>query len=208
MPIHVTVTWKVVSSALASLASLVGLTVYATWEIRKDYVEDLKNQVAVYTQAQSWKLPETLKSLNEISEKLQAQFTSEAELKKLKLEKAGDEASLSILNSQLASSADKNEELTATVSDLQRKLQKSVTPANQFVLKPGQSFELAKNQTAFGLVNLYTNSVQGTLDGQRVSVDLTGTLGVKVNGDTCSLRLTQINFETATFSFVCPSNAE
>ena len=208
MPVNVAVTWKVVWSILGFLVSVMGATAYVTWEVRKDYIEDLKNQVSVYNQAESWKLPDTLRKLNDVSEKLQAQFSNEAKIEKLTLEKTAAETSVKKLESQLASSTSQNKVLTATVTDLQRDIRRSLTPATQFTLKEGESFELAKNQSVFGLSSLFSNSIIGKLNGERVSLELAGTLSIDVGGEQCALRLIQTRFPTATLSFACATAGE
>jgi len=204
MPLNIVVTWKILGSALAFLASAMGLSALVLWEFRKDYIEDLKNQIAVYHQAESWKLPETLKNLNEVSGKLQSQLSAAAEIKKLTTDISSAEVGAKQLAAELGEMAAKNKDLTSAVADLKQALRKSLTEATQFTLKEGESHELAKNQIAFGLTTLYPSRVIGLLNGNRVEIPLAGSLLIDVNGVTCSLRLDQGGYAAAVFSFNCP----
>ena len=205
MPFNIVVTWKIVGSAFAFLASAMGLAALLIWEFRKDYIEDLKNQVAVYHQADSWKLPETLKKLNEVSERLQSQLSADAEIKKLKIDIAASEVSQTKMAAELKEATATSKGLAESVGGLQQSLRKSLTEATQFTLKEGESHELAKNQIVFGLTALYSSRVSGLLNGDRVEIPLSGSLLIDANGETCTLRLIQASYATAAFSFACSS---
>lgn len=204
MPMNVAITWKVLGSILGFLASVIGVTSYATWEVRKDYIEDLKNQVAVFNQSESWKLPDTLRKLNSVSDKLQSQLSYEERIKQLQLSLTSAELKVTKLEAEVGITTSKNKELGEKLVSLQQDLKKSVAPDIRFTLAEGQSYELARNQTVFGLSSIFSSSVRGSINDKDVSISLAGTTPISINDQTCTLRLIQSTLSQAVFSFVCP----
>lgn len=208
MPLNVVVTWKVLWSTLVALATVAGVIVYITWEIRKDYIDDLKNQIAVYSQAESWKLPDTLKKLNSVSELLQSQLSTADEIKKLKLEISDEATKNKVLTIELAKTNAVNAELNTSIVALKNDLSKAVAETHQFSLKEGQTIELAKNQMTFGVTTVVSSWAMGYLNNDRVEIKLAGALPVKLSVGTCFLRLIEGTATVATFSFTCPKPIE
>ncbi|WP_146038501.1 MULTISPECIES: hypothetical protein [unclassified Pseudomonas] len=208
MPINVSVTWKVLWSIIGFLTTVVGATIYLTWEIRKDYIEDLKNQIAVYNQAESWKLPDTLKKLNTVSETLQSQLASAEEIKNLKTALAISEAESKKSALKLVEATTKAEELSAEVDSLSYELRKSLGDTSQFKLREGQTAELVKNRLVFGVSSISSGIVWGYVNNDSVTIKIAGSQTVRVNNELCSITLIQTEYPTATISFSCPKPAE
>lgn len=111
MPINISITWKVLASILGIIGTVGAAIIYTTWEIRKDYIEDLKSQISAYNQAESWKLPDTLKKLNSVSEKLQSQLSANEEIKKLKIQITTSELEQAKATIAAAEAIEKSEKL-------------------------------------------------------------------------------------------------
>lgn len=146
MPINLSITWKVLASILGVIGTVGGAIVYITWEIRKDYIEDLKSQIAVYTQAESWKLPDTLKKLNSVSEKLQSQLSASDEIKKLKLQITASELEQAKAKIAAAEAIEKSESLSKSVSTLKQELRKGLSESTQFTLRRAKQPNLLKTE--------------------------------------------------------------
>ena len=208
MPINVALTWKKVWSIAGFLATVIGVTIYLTWEIRKDYIEDLKNQIAVFNQSESWKLPDTLKKLNSVSEKLQSQLADAEELKKLRTEVSALEETNKKAATSLADATNKAEQLSVEVVSLKTELRRSLTESSQFKLREGQTAELVKNQVVFGVSAVASGLVLGYLNNESVTLRIAGYLPVRFNDEICKLTLIQTENPVATVSFSCPRLAE
>lgn len=206
MPINLSITWKVLASILGVIGTVGGAIVYITWEIRKDYIEDLKSQIAVYTQAESWKLPDTLKKLNSVSEKLQSQLSASDEIKKLKLQITASELEQAKAKIAAAEAIEKSENLSKSVSTLKQELRKGLSESTQFTLREGQTAELVKNRVRFGMSSIGSGYIAGNVNNDRISLSLANSFPIMVNDEPCTISLLQTsNYLTATISFSCPN---
>lgn len=208
MPINVDLTWKKIWSIAGFLVTVIGVTIYLTWEIRKDYIEDLKNQIAVFNQSESWKLPDTLKKLNGVSEKLQSQLADAEELKNLRTEVSALQETNKKASTSLAVATNRSEQLSQELVSLKTELRKSLAESSQFKLREGQSAELVKNQVIFGVSAVASGLVLGYLNNESVSLRIGGHLPVSFNDQPCKLTLIQTENNVATVSFNCPMPEE
>lgn len=211
MPVNIVITWKILWYSLAVAASvigtIIGATSYTTWEVRKDYIEDLKNQVSVYNQAESWKLPETLKSLNIISDKLQSQLSASEEIKKLKHNIAVYESTEAKSKSMLSEANANVKKLEGQISTLEYNLRKSLAEQTQFTLKEGQAAELVKNRIIFGMSGIGPGYILANVNNDPVNIRIAGSTSITVDNELCTITLMQTHYPSATISFSCTKPA-
>lgn len=207
MPITISLTWTKIWSILGFLATFATVTTYLTWEIRKDYIEELKNQISMYTQADAWKLPDTLKKLKDTSEKLQSQLEADEKIKELTLEVTRLELANSATSSSLREEISKSNTLSIQIISLNQELKKSLSEYSKFNLKEGQTAELVKNRVNFGLSSISSGMIRGYINNESITLKIAGFAPIKVGSETCTLTLLQAEYPLATISFGCTSSA-
>jgi Na+/phosphate symporter len=180
--------WHKVSTLIKALG-LIGLTISTTaivvWNVRKDRVEQLEHEVAVLKDSKDWKLPETLKSLNEISEKVRLQQEERNRLTNL----AEVNDSLSKKTNEQQVEIDK---LKESVDTLQIELKKSMVKASPVELSQGQATELIKNNITLGVKYIYTDHVQINLNNDSRDIEVGNKIEFPFANQKCVVILNQI----------------
>jgi len=201
--LEIEVTLANILKAISSILLIAGTICYVTWEIRKDYVDDLKNQITTLNQSNSWKLPDTLKQLNSISKKLDSQLTSQEDNNRL-LEK---HRILLDKNSELTrESADQKEQISSLMAELtvaQDQLSQALAPPQEFTLSRGTSAELAKNTVTLGVSGVYDDWISGNINNESISLNIGNHKFINSFGKPCTLHLIKITPPTAHFKYVC-----
>lgn len=203
MQITIPITWKTIGTAVSILCIVISTTAYAVWEFRKDYIEDLKNQISTYAQSHTWKLPETLKNLNKISSKLQLQIIEKDLLEKLKKENQRIAEDNQKLLTKITVTESKVSEQSKEIETLRAELQKNYLQSDQIKLIEGDSAELVKNELTFGLSNILSTSIMGNLNNDQIYLDIGGNKAINWNGKKCLLILKRIEKPHAIFAFTC-----
>ena len=185
----VTITGGLIATTLAMIGAIIASTACATWYIRNDRLEQLKYELETLKAAKDWKLPETLRSLNEVSDRVRLETAERKELESLRLESKSLEAAIA-----------RSEQLAATVRSC-------VNEGTTFDLAEGQSKELAKNGPLAGVNSLTSSSAYVNIDGNSSLLTVGDRRQVKYGNLTCALRLTEIKksaqAQKATFSLSC-----
>ena len=201
--IPIPISWASAGWTITAFAGIVCTASLAVWEVRKDVIEDLERQIAAYAQSQTWKLPETITQLNTVSEKLQRQFSTQAEAEALKadnarLVKQGEVMSeqLSKLDAQLKSQAGR-------LHQLETEMQRSLSAVEQVTLKAGESVDIVKNQLFLGVSSIYSSSMMGRLNNESLHLDIGQSHSLDISGKKCSLLLSRVELKAVTFKFSC-----
>lgn len=175
-----------------------------TWEIRKDYIDNLKTEIESLKEADKWKVPETIKQLNAISEKLDKQMSFKEEYEQLKTEHKNFEETKKQLTEDLQKSNNENWTLKEKVSLLSKELNATLLASKEITLTAGESAELIKNKVYLGIQGIYSSFVivrTNNEDTQTLYVSNNKTFNIM--NETCTLTLTKITKENATFHFRC-----
>lgn len=131
------------STLIAGAFGLTAAAVAATWYLRADRIEELKERLAAYEALDKASLPNLLKDLRVVAADAGAN---------LKLEKMAPE---------LTRLRKENDELSATVTALKN----TVTLEEKFALAPGESRGLLGNRYQLGVASIYSDFASLMLDG-------------------------------------------
>ncbi len=197
MPTAIEINTTTVLWAIGAIASIVAVTVAATWHLRKDRLEELQEKLNVLTEAKDWKLPDTLRSLNLLSEKLNLQLEEKAKVDSLMSE-----------NEALTKS---NRDLQIEVSDLKESaakletsLKNMLVDSQEIEVAKGETQDLIKNTVAVGVKGIYDPSVEITINNDNRKMQVGNTIEIPFANKICVLRFRTIKKgmpDKAVFSF-------
>jgi seryl-tRNA synthetase len=203
METNVKVTEAKIIAAITMLGAIIATTAAATWYIRNDRLEQLREELNTLKSAKDWRLPDTMRSLNELSEKVRLDVAERKELDALRAELSQSTAKTAKLESDLKAALARSDELAAT-------LQKNLAPSTNFDLSEGQAKELVKNGLAVGLSSVYGESVRLNLGEQTFGINIGQTKQFGYAGQQCGLSLiatnTRLSPNKASFSFYCTTD--
>lgn len=200
---QINITWGRIAGALVILIPLgVGLDQHHQ-SSTQNHINDLNNQIKAYEKSSTWKLPETLKQLNSVSEKLDKQLQAQDDLAKLGKENDELEKNNYQLTQKLNAAQGENDDLRATSELLTVQLKQALITPQELVLTAGSSAELVKNHVTFGVEEVYPTWVVGNINNETVRLSIGNYKPVKFLDDTCTLRLTKISRPSAQFSYTC-----
>lgn len=171
---------------------------------RDRMVEARDKQIESLQAAKTWDVPETIDRLNDISKKLQKQFSSMEEFEALRKENE-------VLRSEKNSLATQNAAVTSKLDEASRQnvLLKSslekIFATNQAVdLEEGKAIELVKNSLTLGLSTMYSDStITGRLGNEYLSMTVGESKTMRVLGKDCRLTLVETRKPKASFVFSC-----
>ncbi|MDP9518214.1 hypothetical protein [Pseudomonas protegens] len=171
---------------------------------RDRMVEARDKQIESLQAAKTWDVPETIDRLNDISKKLQKQFSSMEEFEALRKENE-------VLRSEKNSLATQNAAVTSKLDEASRQnvLLKSslekIFATNQAVdLEEGKAIELVKNSLTLGLSAMYSDStITGRLGNEYLSMTVGESKTMRVLGKDCRLTLVETRKPKASFAFSC-----
>ena len=182
--------------AVTAIAVLLSVTAAITWEIRKDYIDDLKRQLETYEKSGTWKLPETLSEIRSASQLLTLQLSEKQELDRLrKLE-----SSLLAEKKQLeATLKQTNEKLV----EAQRTLESMTLKATTFELQAKHTASLVANNIFLGLKSIHPDYVSVTISNESHFLGVGESKSYSFGGKRCTVTLLKISPDRATFSHGC-----
>ncbi|WP_434766157.1 hypothetical protein [Pseudomonas triticicola] len=203
---QINITWGRIAGALVILIPLVALLDQHYQSSTQNHINDLNNQIKAYEKSSTWKLPETLKQLNSVSEKLDKQLQTQGDLVKLGNENDELEKNNYQLTQKLNTAQGENDDLRAISKQLTEQLKQALISPQEFVLTAGSSAELVKNHITFGVEDVYPTWVVGNINNENVRLNIGNYKSVKILDDTCTLRLSKISRPSAQFSYTCQQN--
>ncbi|ULL06115.1 hypothetical protein JNO42_03645 [Pseudomonas putida] len=204
LPTTIELTWKRAWTIITYALVAAGVIVTVTWEIRKDYIENLKSEISALKETEKWKVPETIKHLNSISEKLDGQMSFKADYERLKLEEKDFESTKAKLAQELESSKRKINELQSSIYKLTNQIKDISTPPQEFSLQRGESIELLKNSVVLGIEAAYESLVLIRLNNDDTKKLYIGNNLIVTSGDkACTLTVKKLIDGSATFNFRC-----
>jgi regulator of replication initiation timing len=179
---------------------LISTPAYLAWTAQSARITLLEERNEDLKESTDWKLPATIQSLNEVSERVRLE-TDERE----KLE------SLATENETLRSDNDKLKDSVATleerVGSLEAELKKSVASTDTFELSEGQSADLIENRVTMGVATIYSNYAQVNLNNEQQSLDVGNSTTFPYAEQECTITLKEIIYDSspkkAVFSFGC-----
>ncbi|MCF1251508.1 hypothetical protein LH705_18420 [Pseudomonas putida] len=173
-----------------------------------DYLDELKADIESRKEAADWKVPETIKKMTAISERLEKQLVSIEELETLR----GDKKDLEAANKKLKIA---NQELTDTQDQLRDKVQRltedlrqSVVPAEEFTLTNGKSKDLVKNKVTLGVESVYPSSVVFSINNEQHTLSSGNKLRINAYDRGCILTVSELAYPAVTFKLVCDTLSE
>lgn len=187
---------SVLSGALTALAALIGSTAYVTWEIRKDYLDDLKRQVEVYEKSNSWKLPETLSSIKQASDQFLLSSKEKTELSELRANANAIASKLKSLTSELETAKEK---LVAT----EQQLAQFTIPAAIVELSEGDSKFIVENHVNLALKMSMRSEAYVRLANRDRPISLGETVEYQAGAKNCKLTLLKTDDKKAKFQNAC-----
>lgn len=208
LPVSVEITWKRVwGFVVVATAVAVGVA-SATWVYRMDYLDELKTDIQSRKEAAEWKVPETIKKLTVISEKLENQLVSNEELEKLRIEKKELWAANEALKAAKNDLADRHDQLKSKVQLLTAELRQSTAPAEEFTLTNGKSIDLVKNQVTLGVESVLPSSVTFSIENESHTLSIGKKLSINSYNRVCVLKVWDLSYPQVTFKFVCVAQSE
>jgi len=187
--------------AVAAFATVLAAAVTATWQIRdkvsEQRIQQCLEENSALTGAKDWRLPETLRSLHEVSDAVALQIKERKELDNLRTEVTGLRATADSFARDASASKKAN-------GDCQASLAKSL-PANSvsFELEEGEGRELIPGLLALGLTRSYTGHASITLNGASRDLAVSESSDTGVAGGKCSVVLIGATYLRAKFVFRC-----
>ena len=203
LPTTINLTWKLFGVISGFAITAAGIVASATWVYRMDYLDALKTEIASRKEASEWKVPETIKKLKLVSEKLDRQLTSLEETETLKTKNQNLERDNSNLKSSLAKAGEERTKLDDQISRLNRQLKLFSLPTKEFTLKKGESLDLIKNETILGVQYVYETSVSITINNVQESARVGFRQKIKSLNKMCIFTLTKIAQPESTFTLTC-----
>lgn len=143
---------KEILGYLTCIVSIAAAAAAGTWYIRADYMDELKNRIEVYEKSDHWKLPETLKKLNDAANNFSLNYDEKKRL-------VESEKQLKIV---MAENTRISKELTSAnieLLDTKNKIALFVKENEEFTLKSGDSHPLFKNEVYVALKIVNYDSV-------------------------------------------------
>lgn len=182
--------------AITAVAALLGATSYVTWEIRKDYVDDLKQQIDTYEKSNNWKLPEALNAIKNASDVLVLNEADKKEFMQLRAEST----SLRDRTQKLAAEVDDTKKkLTATQDELAR----ISVPVTTIELTQGDSKFLIENTINLALVSALSSQAFIRLANKERYIGLGETIDYEAGAKRCQLTLLKGSSSSARFQNSC-----
>ena len=190
------VTPGVLWGATTALAAIVGTTAYVTWEVRKDYVDDLKRQVETYEKSNTWKLPETLSSIKLASDQLVLNMTERNELTELR---KGKES----LTAQVKQLKDQFDTASAKLILAESELAQISIPSTVIDLIEGESKFIIENSVNLALRSAMTSQSYIRLANKDRVISLGETIEYQAGAKICKLTLLKGGSSGAKFQNAC-----
>lgn len=203
LPAQVEITWKRVWLIAVALTAVGCAIAGLTWLNRMDYLDSLKNEIASRKEASEWKVPETIKSMKAVSEKLDKQLTTMQDIESTNIKNRELEKENSKLTSAIKKLTDEKSELAEYASRLSNELNLMSLPRKEITLRGGESEELVKNRVALGVASVYPSSVTITINNDSDYLSVGNDRTIKSPTGTCKLRLIKIAPPIATFTLTC-----
>lgn len=179
------------------------VVVGAVWEARKDYVDELKSDIASRKEAATWNVPETIKNLNAASEKVAKQLATMESVEALKSKNKDLEESSAKLSSDLKKTAEELLYQRQRADGLSKELSAIVSPVIEFTLENGETEELIKNRVTLGVHTVYPSSVSFTVNNRQYSLQAGNNESFTMYGKDCLLTLSKLAYPKASFKFSC-----
>jgi hypothetical protein len=196
----ITVNWTSVTYAIGILGILIGTTAAVVWNVRGDRIDQLNHELEVVKGAKDWKLPETLNSLNELSEKVRLDIEARKKLETLGAENDILSKKNEALNLEIAKLNENNRELEVSVK-------KSLINNQVFEIDKGGAAELIKNSVFVGLKDVYSSWVTININNESSRLEVGNNKEISYANQKCFLTLKSIKYisavEKAGFSFGC-----
>lgn len=203
---NINITWGRFGATLLVLIPLGAFLEQHYQNSTENHINDLNNQIKAYEKSNKWKLPETLKQLNLVSEKLDKQLQSQDDFAKLGNEVSELKKNNSQLTQDFKKAQSENVSLQARTKQLTDQLNQALITPRQIDLTGGSSAELVKNHITFGLEEVYSTWIAGNINNETIRLNVGNYKLVEVLDKTCTLRLTKISGPAAQFSYTCLQN--
>jgi hypothetical protein len=172
---------------LGIAAATIAATATVTWQIRKDRIEALTDELETLRESKDWKLPDTLKQLNALSETLRADLGDRSELDELR------KKAVALLG------------LEERVAQLQKELEIARTVSTEVEVREGEAVELMKPALVLGVASFLLNRATINITNQQSQLEMGNYIEVDYQGKQYRLTLLGIDRSksptTARFSF-------
>jgi len=172
---------------LGIAAATIAATATVTWQIRKDRIEGLTDELETLRASKDWKLPDTLKQLNALSETLRTDLGDRKELDELR-KKTGVLAGLQ-----------------ERVAQLQKELEIARTVSTEVEVREGEALELMKPALVLGVASFFLNRATINITNKQSQLEVGNYIEVDYQGKQYRLTLLGIDRvkspNTAKFSF-------
>jgi hypothetical protein len=208
--------WVTHEKLIIGAFALIGLAVAATYQIQQGRIDDRDllidardKEIDSLMSAKVWDVPNTITRLNEISQKLQAQFASIEKLNALQKENGELLTQTASLKKEQAASASKLAQLAEQNALLKSSLNRAFVAADVIDLEEGRAADLVKNQVTLGVESVYlSGGILGRLGNQPLSLRVGEAKEISVLGKNCRLTLSSTRTPKASFSFFCYDRAD
>ncbi len=190
------ITPKLLWGSITVLAVLLSTASVVTWEIRKDVIESLKQQIEAYEKSQNWKLPETLEEIRKASKQLTLQLKDKQELEKLRVQVDDLSAKNQSTQIELKETQTKLTEATDTLSKL-------ILKAQTVDLTEGETADLIENKETIGIQSVYPSRAVVTLFNSTKFLNIGDSVTYKFSNKECQVTLTKIHAKVVTFKHGC-----
>lgn len=203
MPLTIKVTWPIALTVTPLIVTAAAGFIYLTLNINKAHIEALESEIKTYEKSNTWKLPETLKQLNKVSDKLLNQIDTQDNISRIKIENLELSTKQKDLEAALSSATLERDQLQKKVDSLSSELRASLLKSFTFQISEGESMELVKNRVTLGLSTVYSSSVSSNVNNDNLSLDIGGNTKISYMNHSCTLTLTKVVRPSATFTFTC-----
>lgn len=183
-------------AAITAVAALVGATAYVTWEIRKDYVDDLKRQIDSYEKSNNLKLPATLGAIKDASDALVLNAAEKKELTQLRTDSTS-------LRDRVQKLAVEHDEAKKKLASAQDELARVSVPVTTIELNEGDSKFLIENTVNLALRTASSSRAYIRLANKERTVDLGETIEYEAGMKHCRLTLLKGTSSNARFHNSC-----
>lgn len=203
LPVTFQLTWNKVYTIAGVLVAGAAIIVTVTWTLRGAYIEELKSDIASRKESSEWKVPETIKKLTIISDKLADQIGTKEQIDSLKETSKELENKNSSLNAEVKKLKDDHRLLQEKNERLATELKRMTAPTQEFTLTNGKTVDLVKNQITLGVESVLPSSVKFTINNESHTLSSGNRLSINAYDRICFLTVADLSYPQVTFRLVC-----
>lgn len=198
-------TWpQLIGGSFALILAVAG----ATWAIRIDRLEQLKDRVDTYELSATWRLPDTLKQIRDATAQLETQLKAMDDVRRLRGDNARLQAELRKSLADNASTLAQLNNFRTRVIECDKQLAALSPEVVKITLTKRQSKSLAGYELVIGLVDVSSEVARLNINNEEKTARAGGHVPVLLYGEQCKLVLDAILYfetpERAELTLVCP----